>query len=210
MNMQQIVKILCGGSLVMLMLGLNGCSSTNGPAPISEANPAMPSSPSFASSAVCANNPFLQKYQCSFIRVEQAARTGDPDAQYALGYLYYYGIGTTQDRQTGLVWIRKAAAQGQTVAQDALKALSGTSSSSPAKSAAPQNSGGGSTNSTSPASTTTPGNSSSPTTSAPAASTPAKPDRPLTDYLPNYGEKRVDTTSTPPMVNLSAPPAAQQ
>ena len=125
---------------------------------------------SFASSTVCSENAFLQKYQCSFHRVEQAARAGDPDAQYALGYLYYYGIGTTQDRQTGLTWIKRAAAQGQPVAQDALKRLSGSSvaTSSPAK-----------------------------------HSNSSASEKALSDYLPNYGQGRVDVTQTPPSVDLN-------
>lgn len=213
MNLQRVFQIMGGASSsIVLLIGLNGCS-TNTPAPTSRANPEMPVSSSFTSSAVCANNPFLQKYRCSFVQVEQAARSGDPDAQYALGYLYYYGIGTTQDRQTGLLWIRKAAAQGQTVAQEALGDLSAKSSSpSPANSAPKRavssapNSGG-----SAPTQVNNPGSNSSSATTTPAASPApaAKPDKPLTDYLPNYGEKRVDTTSTPPMINLSTPPASQ-
>jgi TPR repeat protein len=186
MKFQYLIKIFFGaGVSALLMLGLSGCAS-NREAPVSTAEAAgAHRASSFASSTVCANNPFLQRYQCSFTRIEQAARSGDPDAQYALGYLYYYGIGTTQDRQTGLVWIRKAAAQGQSVAQQALKTLS---SSQPVKSKS-------GTSSSAPANDS----SSSP------SNHPQQPDKPLTDYLPNYGEKRVDTTATPPpSVNLSA------
>lgn len=192
MKMHRIAKLITGSSIsIFLMLGLNGCASNNPPAPVMPAAPGGPPSSSFASSAVCNNNPFLQKYQCSFMRVEQSARAGDPDAQYALGYLYYYGIGTTQDRQTGLIWIKKAAAQGQTVAQEALRALSGTKSSEKA---------GSSTVASSSSNTTT-----ASTGSATPSASATQPERPLTDYLPNYGEKRVDTTA-PPTVNLSNTP----
>jgi Sel1 repeat len=181
MNLQLTKRIAISA---ILLLSLNGCSSTketsSGMQPLEGAAPGT--SKSFSSSAVCADNPFLQKYQCSFSRIEQAARSGDPDAQYALGYLYYYGVGTTQDRQTGLMWIRKAAAQGQTVAQEALRALS---SGSTAHSVSSSNS------------------NSAPATTQPAAQ--SQPARPLTDYLPNYGEKRINTTETPPSVNLSTP-----
>lgn len=64
----------------------------------------------------CATNHFLQRYNCSLAAVEQAAERGDPDAEYALGYMYFYGIGTVQDRQTGILWIRRAAEQGQPLA----------------------------------------------------------------------------------------------
>ena len=125
------------------------------------------------------------------MRVEQAARSGDPDAQYALGYLYYYGIGTTQDRQAGLVWIRKAAAQGQSVAQEALRTLA-TAPAATKKSLQ--------TPILNPAISS---DSGAQQTTSPAAAPAPQPDKPLTDYLPNYGEKRVDTTATPPSVNLS-------
>lgn len=196
MNFQSIIKNLSGVCLsAVLLLNLNGCSTRSENSSVElGSGPVKPSS-SFSSSAVCANNSFLQKYQCSFTRIEEAARSGDPDAQYALGYLYYYGIGTTQDRQTGLIWIKKAAAQGQSVAQEALKALS----TSP-KPAVKKVSG----SATSAAST-----SQNTTQTTTGGRTQAEPEKPLTDYLPNYGEKRIDSTATPPSVNLSNPPTTQ-
>ncbi len=157
------------GSIILL----SSCSSSNAPpAPVGGAvapatTVASPSA-SFSSTAVCTENAFLQKYQCSFIRIEQAARAGDPDAQYALGYLYYYGIGTTQDQQTGLVWIKRAAAQGQPVAKNALKVLS--------------------------TSTTRSSLHTTSSTQANISTAPAKvedtsnPDEPISNYLPNYGQ----------------------
>ena len=71
----------------------------------------------------CADNPFLQKYGCSMERVEDAAERGEPDAEYALGYMYYYGIDTTQDTDTALIWIKRAAAQGQPLAIQAAKLM---------------------------------------------------------------------------------------
>ena len=186
MILQRMINIFGGiGLSALLVLGLNGCSSTHHAAPVSSVATGSPHAASFASSTVCADNPFLQKYKCSFMQVEQAARSGDPDAQYALGYLYYYGIGTTQDRQAGLVWIRKAAAQGQSVAQEALRTLATTP-------AATKNS-----------LQTTNSQPTVFTNAAAATPPPAQPDKPLTDYLPNYGEKRVDATATPPSVDLS-------
>ena len=72
----------------------------------------------------CADNPFLQKYNCSIDQVEQAAERGEPDAEYALGYMYYYGIDTAQDTQTAAIWIKRAAAQGQPLAIKAAKLIS--------------------------------------------------------------------------------------
>ena len=55
--------------------------------------------------------------------IKKAALSGDADAQYALGYLLYYGKGVTQNKTTALSWIRKAAAQGQPQAAKALAIL---------------------------------------------------------------------------------------
>lgn len=71
----------------------------------------------------CQRNPFLQRYQCSLANVQQAAMRGDADAEYALGYMYYNGIDTPVDTSAALVWIRKSAAQGQDLAQQALKVM---------------------------------------------------------------------------------------
>ncbi|HLD17221.1 MAG TPA: SPOR domain-containing protein [Coxiellaceae bacterium] len=72
---------------------------------------------------VCKANAFLQKYGCSLDNVEEAASHGDPDAEYALGYMYYYGIDTVQDSQTAKTWIERAAHQGQPLATKALAML---------------------------------------------------------------------------------------
>lgn len=64
-----------------------------------------------------------QNYDTSFQEIQQAAQAGDPDAQYALGYMYYYGKGTPQDLTQAMEWMRKAAAQGQPQATKALELL---------------------------------------------------------------------------------------
>lgn len=104
--------------IVAALFVLNACSTFG--LSSKSASPAG----SFASSPTCKNNPFLQKYDCSFDRIDQAARSGDPDAQYALGYLYFYGVGTHQDTHAGQVWIEKAAAQGQPLAVRAQRLMS--------------------------------------------------------------------------------------
>lgn len=45
---------------------------------------------------------------------------GVADAQYAVGYMYYYGLGVTQDSDVGYIWIRRAADQHFQPAIDAL------------------------------------------------------------------------------------------
>jgi TPR repeat protein len=47
----------------------------------------------------------------------------NPEAQYAIGYLYYYGYGVTQDLEVGLFWIERAAKQGYQPATTALKMI---------------------------------------------------------------------------------------
>jgi len=67
----------------------------------------------------CSTNVYLNKYGCSLTRVQAAAENGSADAQYALGYMYYYGIDTVKDQQTAELWIQRAAAQGQPLAKKA-------------------------------------------------------------------------------------------
>jgi TPR repeat protein len=45
---------------------------------------------------------------------------GDKDAQYAVGYMYYYGYGVTQDPAVGQFWIERAARNGSKKAAQAL------------------------------------------------------------------------------------------
>ena len=45
---------------------------------------------------------------------------GDKDAQYAVGYMYYYGYGVTQDTAVGHFWIERAARHGSKRAARAL------------------------------------------------------------------------------------------
>jgi TPR repeat protein len=62
-------------------------------------------------------------YREAFNALLPLAAEGNRDAEYALGYLYYYGYGVTQDTATGIFWIKKSAAQGYEPAMLALKSL---------------------------------------------------------------------------------------
>jgi DamX protein len=73
--------------------------------------------------SICAANAFLKKYQCSVSLVQQDANAGNPDAQYALGYLYYYGLGLSKDSVKAHEWIQKAASQGQKLAMTAQRIM---------------------------------------------------------------------------------------
>jgi TPR repeat protein len=51
------------------------------------------------------------------------------EAQYAVGYMYYYGYGVAQDTDTGYFWINRAAAKQFKPAIEALKMLQRNTSS---------------------------------------------------------------------------------
>ena len=82
--------------------------------------------------SACASNAYLKRYGCSAEKVQQAAEQGDADEEYALGYMYYYGIGITSDPQTAQLWISKAAEQGQPLAVKAQSIIQGNPSATPA------------------------------------------------------------------------------
>lgn len=54
-----------------------------------------------------------QDYRRAFIRLKPEAEKGQPDAQYAVGYMYYYGQGVIEDRKKAWFWINMAAHLGQ-------------------------------------------------------------------------------------------------
>lgn len=64
-----------------------------------------------------------QDYRQAFIRLKPQAEKGQPDAQYAVGYMYYYGQGVVEDRQQAWYWINCAAKAGQPDAIEAARIL---------------------------------------------------------------------------------------
>lgn len=55
----------------------------------------------------------VQNYRQAFIRLLPEAKKGQPDAQYAVGYMYYYGQGVIENRKLAWKWINIAATAGQ-------------------------------------------------------------------------------------------------
>jgi len=51
------------------------------------------------------------------------AKAGDSQAQYTLGYMYYYGQGLPRDRKQGHFWMQQSAKQGNKTALQALELL---------------------------------------------------------------------------------------
>jgi len=143
-----------------------------------------------ASESACASNIYLQKYGCSLDRIEKAAQSGDADAQYALGYMYYYGINTVRDTQTAKLWIERSANQGQPLAKRALKLMNAGSSFSHLGTgrATGRRSGGGS------------GPSLHQKKRDVAEMNSRAPNQHINEHLPNLGKKapeRESTMSTP-------------
>jgi len=65
----------------------------------------------------------VQDYRQAFIRLLPEAKAGQPDAQYAIGYMYYYGQGVIENRKKAWYWINRAAVGGQPDAQNAMAIL---------------------------------------------------------------------------------------
>lgn len=109
MKVHRIVKLLAAA---VSAVGLVSCASNS-----------LSTNSYSEQPTACINNAFLQKYDCSLQHVTQAAEQGDADAEYALGYMYYYGVSTQQDTTTALLWIKRAAAKNQPLAKKALVML---------------------------------------------------------------------------------------
>ena len=57
-----------------------------------------------------ANKAYVQgEYKTAFANYLYAANQDIVPAEYAVGYLYYYGLGTKQDEARGIMWLEKAA-----------------------------------------------------------------------------------------------------
>lgn len=96
-------------ALVICLLGMTMLFSSNF---------ALASKPVAAQPAIDPTQ--IQLNSLTVDQLQQAAEAGDPDAQYALGYMYYYGKRVPQNTAQALNWIKRAAVQGQ---EQAVKAL---------------------------------------------------------------------------------------
>jgi septal ring-binding cell division protein DamX len=63
-------------------------------------------------------------YIQAFHQLLPLAAQGNPEAQYAIGYMYYYGYGVPADSESGLFWMGKSAEQGYLPANKALYLVS--------------------------------------------------------------------------------------
>lgn len=88
--------------------------------------------PCYASAQVTLEPSHIQLNNLTLDQLQQAAQAGDPDAQYALGYMYYYGKGVPQDTHAALDWIKRASVQDQKQAVNAMSLLGSPAPSVPA------------------------------------------------------------------------------
>lgn len=65
----------------------------------------------------------LADYHSAYKELYPVARTGKADAQYAVGYMQYYGLGTLGNPISGMQWMKKAAKQGDKTAQQAIQQI---------------------------------------------------------------------------------------
>jgi TPR repeat protein len=62
-----------------------------------------------------------EDYSRVFELVFPLASSGNADAQYTLGYLYFHGLGIEKSEANAMNWIQRAAQQGHSKALEALK-----------------------------------------------------------------------------------------
>jgi TPR repeat protein len=109
---QTITPYLTLPAILLALLLTAGCSSTPDEDKLQDPEAVMME----AHKAYAAEN-----YQKVFQLVFPLAATGNADAQYTLGYLYYHGLGTEKSEVQAMNWIQRAALQGHKKARQALK-----------------------------------------------------------------------------------------
>ncbi len=66
----------------------------------------------------------VEKNEAEAVRLHtRAAEKGNKSGQYRLGWMYEQGMGVETDQEKAIFWYRKAAAKGEELAIDRLKAL---------------------------------------------------------------------------------------
>src|SRR5579862_5412357 len=62
-------------------------------------------------------------YKEAFHELLPIAVKGRMEAQYAVGYMYYNGLGVAQDNESGIFWMTKSADQHYEPAENALQMI---------------------------------------------------------------------------------------
>ncbi len=77
-----------------------------------------------SASVAKAEREFAQRnYHAAIQKLWRPAIMGNAQAQYALGYMHYYGLGTAKDVDMGRSWIRRSASKGYPPAVEALRQI---------------------------------------------------------------------------------------
>ena len=63
------------------------------------------------------------EYKQAFRELMPVAVEGNAQAEYAVGYMYFYGYGVARDSESGIFWMQKAAAQHYALAEQALQLI---------------------------------------------------------------------------------------
>ncbi|MBR7069190.1 MAG: SEL1-like repeat protein [Oxalobacter sp.] len=73
---------------------------------------------------MCFQDSRIARYAHSaFEQNSRLAEMGNADAQYNLGWMYRYGVGIASNRTLAMLWLNRAAAQGNGLAEEMLKEL---------------------------------------------------------------------------------------
>jgi TPR repeat protein len=79
-----------------------------------------------------------QQYDKAFVKLLPLAKQGNADAQYAVGYMYYYGKGVIENSKQAQYWINLAAQQGQPLAIKTLELQASAQTAALTAAATPQ------------------------------------------------------------------------
>jgi TPR repeat protein len=96
-----MIKLLL---MILICLSIQACTSTIQSAKLQEGKYSYESG----------------NFKQAFHRLLPLASDGNAHAEYAVGYMYYYGYGVPVDPDSGMFWMQKSAAQNY---QPAIKAL---------------------------------------------------------------------------------------
>ena len=100
--------------ILMLLVSLTGCASKQARSSQAVPPPTLD---------IAQNNFRAGEYSKALSQLTFLAINDDREAQYALGYMYYYGLGTTENIDIARGWFRESAAAGFKQAEQALKQI---------------------------------------------------------------------------------------
>lgn len=124
--------------LTCMTLFMTSCVTTTKPASTAQTEQTAEHKPSVAemSELTYGKRLFEQgEYKSAMKQLLPIAARGNPEAQYAVGYMYYYGYGINRDTESGRFWIESSAKQQYA---PALKAMEIMKTNSEKKSAEPE------------------------------------------------------------------------